>query len=68
MPSSGSAGGSGEEEDPVQAVHTLSKAQILRLAVHKRATGELYDLGLAQTESATRKRTPCPSSRSPWTR
>jgi SAM-dependent methyltransferase len=50
MPSAGSAGGSGEEQDPVQAVHTLSKAQILRLAVQKRATGELYDPGLAQTE------------------
>ena len=34
----------------MQAVHTLSKAQILRLAVQKRATGELYDPGLAQTE------------------
>lgn len=32
------------------AVHTLSKAGILRFAVQKRAAGELYDLRLAQTE------------------
>lgn len=34
----------------VPSVHTLSKAQILRLALRKRAAGELYDRRIAQIE------------------
>jgi SAM-dependent methyltransferase len=38
----------------MQAVHTLSKAEIMRLALRKRAAGELYDLGVPRLEEAFR--------------
>jgi hypothetical protein len=38
----------------MQAVHTLSKPEIMRLALRKRAAGELYDLGVPRLEEAFR--------------